>query len=118
VNRRTWLKLENGIRRLAKQYYTVFVVTGTMYDHNTTMTRLKHAPQVNIPTGYFKTIAVKEGNELKTDAFIMPQTAKRQDTMCQYQTSIEKVEQESHLTLFSHETLPLFSLSSDLGCHP
>ena len=115
LNRGAWLKGETAVRKLANRYPVVFVVTGPLYDKP--MPSLPNATKPNqVPSGYFKVIAVQTPGTLKVAAFIMPQDAKRSDTLCQYQTTLKTVEQKAGEPIFPVIQKPIRSLSQELGC--
>ncbi|MCP4473429.1 MAG: DNA/RNA non-specific endonuclease [Gammaproteobacteria bacterium] len=115
LNRGAWLKLESAVRKLAKQYQTVYVVTGPLYE--SPMPGLPHARQPHqVPSAYFKVVAVKTGQSIKVASFVLPQTAKRQAGFCQYQAPLQTIEKRAGEALFPAETTPFQPLLSEMGC--
>lgn len=117
LNRGAWLKLESAVRELAMQHSTVYVVTGPLYNDKVEMTPMPNAPEAKVPTDYYKVVAIKDMDHLEVAAFIMPQSAARSDDMCQYEVPLEKVQDESNLTIFPITHHEKTSLSKALGCN-
>lgn len=117
LNRGAWLKLENYVRQLVfNKNKIIYVITGTYYDDGEKLCDFKNtriAGRINyqIPSGYWKIIAIKEDSQLKIASFIFPQNSQRKDDFCQYQETLEKIENITGLK-FSYSTATFNKLTT------
>lgn len=100
-NRVYWLKLENHVRELTKQYKALHVFTGPLYMPQEEKDGKKYIKyqvigpnEVAVPTHYFKVIfAEKEKNVIKKMAFIVPnKSIDERVPLDKFKTTIDKVE--------------------------
>lgn len=127
LNQGAWRLLESAVRRLATASGTrgVYVMTGPLYERP--MPHLPHADEVHLmPSGYWKIIAAKDGDNTRTAAFIFEQETERSADFCEerFQTNVRTIERKTRLNFFhalsvqkqeSLETEPN-TLLADLGC--
>lgn len=100
INQGPWEELESAERALARMtgVNAVYVVTGTLYEKS--MKPLpKSAREHVVPSGYWKVVAVENGGNFKTAAFIMHQDSTATD-YCNYLVTISDIEERSNLELF------------------
>jgi len=115
LNRGAWKRLESAVRKLAKHYGTIYVVTGTLYDK--LMPPLPHAHLAHrVPSDYFKVVAIQMQHTLKLTAFIMPQDAPQRADYCQYQVPLSDVEKRTNDIIFPDKTRLIETMLSELGC--
>jgi len=125
LNQGPWERLENAERMLAKRggVEAVYVLTGPIYAE--TMPMLPRADEAHqVPSGYWKVVAVRTANGIHTASFIMHQDTPRRAAFCDYLSPIEEIERQTNLRLFPNlpkvdggakpRGVPL--LSSHLGC--
>jgi len=104
LNQGAWARLEDQERNLSKAPYVdaVYVVTGPLYEKN-----IGSLPGTNkihtIPSGYWKVIFTggTPANGLYA-AFIMEQSTPRSASFCDFQVTVEEIEERSGLTLWSN----------------
>lgn len=103
LNRGAWARLEDQERSLSKapDIDTVYVTTGPLYEKN-----IGSLPGTNkvhtIPSGYWKVIFTgSTPAEGFYAAFIMEQSAPRNANFCDFQVTVEEIEERSGLTLWS-----------------
>ena len=109
LNQGAWARLEDQERNLSKEpdVDAVYVATGPLYEKN-----IGSLPGTNkihtIPSGYWKVIFTGStpANGLYA-AFIMEQSTPRSASFCDFQVTVEEIEERSGLTLWS-------SLSQDV----
>ena len=117
LNRGAWVKLESAVRNLARGGMEVFVVTGTYYTGKPICTLPVERVKSIIPNGYFKIIAVKNGNNVRVSQFLFPQEVAKHEGFCKYQSSLSEIEKITKLKIFPlAKKLRFKSLSKDLGC--
>ncbi|WP_203250077.1 DNA/RNA non-specific endonuclease [Cysteiniphilum marinum] len=117
LNQGAWNNLENKVRDLARQLKSVYVITGTLYESSypsLPMAQLTH----KVPSSYWKTIFIKNESGIKMASFIMPQSAQRKDSYCDYKSSLTEVETRSKLSLLPKRlsVLKQGGLLAQLGC--
>ncbi|WP_225920042.1 DNA/RNA non-specific endonuclease [Pseudomonas vanderleydeniana] len=126
LNQGAWARLEDKERTLVKQpgIDSVYVLTGTLYERYIG-TLPSTTKQHTIPSGYWKIIFT---NSTPTEgtfaAFIMDQDTPRAANFCNYQVTVEEIEQRSGLKVWT--TLPAAEqaalkpvhgqLGKDIGC--
>ncbi len=104
LNQGAWARLEDQERNLSKapDVDAVHVATGPLYEKN-----IGSLPGTNkihtIPSGYWKVIFTGSTpvNSLYA-AFIMEQSTPRSASFCDYQVTVEEIEERSGLTLWSN----------------
>lgn len=120
LNRGAWRIVEGIERKLAKSHGEVYVMTGPYYDPNATLEGPlnKRVPYI-IPTGYWKIISLKKGNEISTLGFLFAQDTPATANHCQHMKRISEIEKMSGLKFFEAlENLHINenALFSDVGC--
>ena len=103
LNQGAWARLEDQERNLSKalDVDAVYVTTGPLYEKN-----IGSLPGTNkvhtIPSGYWKVIFTGStpANGLYA-AFIMEQSTPRSASFCDFQVTVEEIEERSGLTLWS-----------------
>ena len=127
LNRGAWLRLETGVRTLAKKPITdaVFVMTGPLYERE--MPALPKADESHrVPSSYWKIIATERHGVIKIAAFLFDQETERKENFCEarFITSVRTIEGKTGLNFFHAltsaqqnklETGPA-TLLPDLGC--
>ncbi|WP_416739238.1 DNA/RNA non-specific endonuclease [Pseudomonas sp. NFX71] len=103
LNRGAWALLENQERKLGKTpgIDAVYVATGPLYER--TIGSLPGTNKIHtIPSGYWKVIFTGStpANGLYA-AFIMEQSTPRTANFCDYQVTVNEIEERSGLTLWS-----------------
>lgn len=104
LNQGAWARLEDQERNLSKapDVDAVYVATGPLYEKN-----IGSLPGTNkihtIPSGYWKVIFTGSTptNGLYA-AFIMEQSTPRSASFCEYQVTVDEIEERSGLTLWSN----------------
>ena len=118
LNRGAWKSLESAERKLVLKYQAAYVLTGPYYEENNVIQgppidRIKYV----IPSGYWKIIATKSGDTIKTASFLFPQNTPPRDSHCKHLTSIPQVEKMTGLKFFDGKApLEALSLNEDVGC--
>lgn len=95
-NNGIWRKLEEDIRRWAKKYKSVHIVTGPVFTEG--MKRIGKS-RVSVPEYFFKSVLVYWDGSYRSLAFIIPQntTAKK---YTDHAVSIDEIESKTGLDLF------------------
>jgi len=100
VNQKIWQRLEHvAAKKFSKQFETFWVVTGPIFSKHPKM--LKNT-NIAIPQAFYK-IFITPKNGLSPPqalAFIMPQTAKPNDSLIKYVTSIDEIEKQTGIDFF------------------
>lgn len=104
LNQGAWARLEDQERSLSKapEVDAVYVTTGPLYEKN-----IGSLPGTNkihtIPSGYWKVIFTG-GTPMEGlyAAFIMEQSTPRSASFCDFQVTVEEIEERSGLTLWSN----------------
>ncbi len=77
----------------------VFGLTGPLYDRR--MPSLSRADERHqVPSGYWKILAIREGSITTVAAFIFEQETPRHAKYCAYLTTVDEVERRSGLNFF------------------
>jgi endonuclease G len=103
LNQGPWKNLESAVRKLALLEGTegVYVMTGPLFEGNTP--EMPHADEESdIPSGYWKVVAIEDGKTVKVASFIMPQEAQRKDDFCTYIVPLDEVEERSGYGFYHH----------------
>ena len=127
LNQGVWKRLEDAVRKLAKDPATdaVYVMTGPLYELE--MPSLPKADEDHrIPSGYWKIIAAEKNRDIITAAFIFPQETKRDAKFCdsKFSTTVGIIESRTGLDFFhalkseeqSEIEANIGTLKPDLGC--
>ena len=130
LNQGPWRKLEEAVRSLAKirDGTGVYVVTGPLFERE--MPTLPAADEDHqIPSGYWKVIAVEDEGDVRAIAFAFDQETRRRASHCQedHRVTIQEIEWRTSLDLFpllstadqvAMETAGSVDLFVELGCGP
>jgi len=113
LNQGPWKFLEEKVREVAKKGRKVYVLTGPLYERE--MPPLPNTDESHvIPSGYWKVIAIQNGQTIETASFVMDQSSGRKDKFCAKQVELKDVENRSNLDLFP--SLPAdYTISEVLG---
>lgn len=100
LNQGPWKYLEEDVRALAeKTQQSVYVLTGPLYEQD--MPSLPGADEPHqVPSGYWKVIAMKNKSEITTASFIFDQDTPRKANYCDLSVSLQNVESRASLDLF------------------
>jgi len=99
LNRGPWEQLESRTRTLVQRYGHAWVMSGPIYEVN--MPPLPHCDEPHqVPSAFWKIIAVNEPRALHVAAFIMEQTAPRESRTVDYLTTVDEVELRTGLNFF------------------
>ncbi len=104
LNQGPWRLLEEHVRDLAREGYTVYVMTGTLYEHP--MPSLPKADEPHqIPSGYWKIAAYErvpgDPSTLHCEAWIMDQNTARKTDFRTTRVSVDEVEMRARIDVFS-----------------
>ncbi len=94
LNQGPWRILEEKERELALKFneYDTYVMTGPVYDYNSSV-KLPEADEWHLlPTAYWKIILLVKDDEVLHAAFLLPQNAERNDDFLVYITTINNIE--------------------------
>ncbi|WP_192484283.1 MULTISPECIES: DNA/RNA non-specific endonuclease [Cysteiniphilum] len=115
LNQGPWRDLELKERELAQQGYDLYVLTGPLYEAS--MLPLPYASKRHdIPSAYWKVIAIQDQGITKLSAFIMPQSANKKDDFCSYHVPLDEVAMRSHLNLYPLTVKNTETLAHALKC--
>ncbi|NIJ46310.1 endonuclease G [Wenyingzhuangia heitensis] len=95
-NRGEWKRLESQVRKWAIEEDSIIVITGPVFKNNIAQIGKN---KVTVPGAYYKVIYDLTKPQ-KMTAFIMPHT-KEIKTFTNYQTTVNKVEQETGIDFFA-----------------
>jgi len=101
LNQGPWRLLEEAARKLAKQAGVngVYGLAGPLYERQ--MPSLPRADERHqVPSGYWKILAIQEGFTTTVAAFIFEQETPRHAKYCAYLTTVDEVERRSGLNFF------------------
>jgi endonuclease G len=96
LNRKVWQRLESLEADLANKCETIWVVTGPIFDDHIEM--LKSG--VEVPDAFFKVLIDEKDGKLRALPFIIPQTVKGRESLEQFLTSIDQIEEQAGIDLF------------------
>jgi len=125
LNRGPWAELELQEKVASYESRSLYVLTGPLYGgqvdcspSNRDASCLPNADETHaVPVAYWKVVMSKTGS--RASAFIMPQSAPRKGSHCDYLSTLESVEERTGLTLLPFtEKRPERHLHRELGCHP
>lgn len=93
LNRKWWQRLEEvEISRFTRKLNQLWVITGPVFDQQ----RETLKSGVDIPDQFYKIIlAEKRDGSLRALAFLVPQTAKADEPLSRYLTTIDNIEQQT-----------------------
>lgn len=123
LNSGVWKRLEEQEKSLSHETYSLYVVTGPLYEKPiqcrvTAMDEgcLPNADEDHsVPSAYWKVITNKTGSS--ASAFIMPQTASKDSTHCDYIVPLREVELRTGLNMFpSNQRAVIKPMHKLLGC--
>jgi endonuclease G len=102
LNQGPWERLESAERDLARQpgVAAVFTVTGPLYERSMPMLPKSDEPH-QIPSGYWKVVAIQKDDGIDVAAFIMEQETARNANYCAHRVTVDTVEQRSGLDFFA-----------------
>ena len=96
-NRGVWLKIENQVRRWAKEHQSIYVVTGPILTKN--LSRLKS--QVSIPELFYKIVYIDHPQRPKMYAFLIANEKSKQD-ISSFLTSVDRIEALAGIDFFTN----------------
>ena len=96
-NRGVWKKLEESVRRWAKQYDSVIVVTGPVF---TDSLGVIGGNEVTVPSAFYKILLMFRGNDIVPAAFLMP-NKKLEQELASFVVSIDSIEELTLVDFFS-----------------
>ncbi|MEX0958505.1 MAG: DNA/RNA non-specific endonuclease [Burkholderiales bacterium] len=117
LNQGPWMRLERAVRTLAKtqDVDNVYVQTGPLFERP--MPLLPNADKAHmVPSGYWKIVAIPEGETISVAAFVMEQETPRNADLCEYETTVVEIETRAQLRFFHHHRAEFSSLGSEFGC--
>ena len=96
-NRGIWKNLEEQVRTWAKEYDSIYVVTGPVLKDGL----VQLGPNgVSIPKYYYKVILDNTGDDAKAIGFLMPNEASK-EPLEKFAVSVDQVEQETGIDFFN-----------------
>ncbi len=99
LNQGPWMRLEACERELVGRYGSVWVMTGPLYEW--AMPLLPNCDEAHaVPSGFWKIVAVVEGDVLHAAAFVMDQDTARSALVAAQVTTIDAIERRSGLEFF------------------
>jgi len=125
LNQGAWAKLEAQEKNASYKSRSLYVLTGPLYgepiDCNPERRASSCLPNADedhaVPVAYWKVVVSRTGS--KASAFIMPQTAPRGASHCNYLSKVEDIEARAgYILLPSGTPSPLNHLNKELGCLP
>lgn len=108
LNQGAWARLEDGERALVerKGVAAVYSVTGPLFERH--IATLPAAPDVEIPSGYWKIIFIgSRPDKGEYAAFLMDQTTPKNARFCDYQVTVANIERRTHPRLSFWSALPV-----------
>ncbi|MBS0054650.1 MULTISPECIES: DNA/RNA non-specific endonuclease [Yersinia] len=107
LNRGAWARLEDKERQLANrpEVTAVYTVTGPLFEYD--IATLPATESVQIPSGYWKVIFIGTSpDEGQYSAFLMEQDIARSAKFCDYQVTIDTIEEKTSPRLNIWSSLP------------
>ncbi|MBW5896056.1 DNA/RNA non-specific endonuclease [Pectobacterium brasiliense] len=107
LNQGAWVRLEDKERALANSagVSAVYSVTGPLFEKN--IATLPNAPAVQIPSGYWKVIFIGTSPDKgEYAAFLMNQDTPKSANFCNYQVTVDGIEQKTNPKLNIWSALP------------
>lgn len=127
LNQGAWARLEDKERALAERsdVAAVWSVTGPLFERH--IATLPAAPEVELPSGYWKIIFIGSSPDKgEYAAFLMDQATPKSASFCDYQVTVEEIERRTHPALSFWSTLPAGiarrlkprkgTLAKEMGC--
>jgi len=101
LNRQWWYHLESvELYDFTRQFQQIMVITGPVFDSHIEYLKSNHA--VEIPDAFYKIyMAQSESGKWEALAFLVPQSAQGEDSLHQYVTRIDDIENVTGLDFFS-----------------
>lgn len=101
LNQGAWARLEEAVRKLARQsdVAAVYVMTGPIYERAMRQLPGTQKPHM-VPSGYWKIIAIDGGTTIEAAGFIMDQETPRNASHCGYLAALSDIESRSGLSFF------------------
>ena len=101
LNRQWWYHLESmELYDFTRQFQQIMVITGPVFDTHSEYLKSNHA--IEIPDAFYKIyMAQSESGKWEALAFLVPQTAQGKDSLHQYVTRIDDIENVTGLDFFS-----------------
>ena len=97
LNRGTWRRLEERVRRWAARYDSLYIVTGG--ELTPSLRRIRGG--VGIPQRFFKTILVRDGGTFRAIAFLIPNTERPAGDCFRYAISVDSLERVLGMDFYS-----------------
>lgn len=107
LNQGAWARLENKERLLTDRsdVTAVYSVTGPLFERH--IATLPAAPDVEIPSGYWKIIFIgTRPDKGQYAAFLMDQSTPGNASFCDYQVTVDAIEHRTHPALTFWSALP------------
>ena len=127
LNQGAWARLEDKERALAERrdVAAVWSVTGPLFERH--IATLPAAPEVELPSGYWKIIFIGSSPDKgEYAAFLLDQATPKSASFCDYQVTVEEIERRTHPTLSFWSALPAGiarrlksrkgTLAKEMGC--
>ncbi|CNL00274.1 DNA/RNA non-specific endonuclease [Yersinia pseudotuberculosis] len=125
LNQGAWARLEDKERALANrsEVSAVYTVTGPLFERD--IATLPAAPAVQIPSGYWKIIFIGTSPVSgQYAAFLMNQDIARSAKFCDYQVTVDAIEEKTNLNIWSALPVELAkniksqkgTLAKEMGC--
>lgn len=123
LNQGAWAQLEEQEKNTSYNSRSLYVLTGPLYGDPVDCSPEKRAPSClpnadedhAVPTAYWKVVISRTGS--KVSAFIMPQTAPRDASHCEYLSTLADIEKQAGYALLPSVTpSPKKHLNKELGC--
>ena len=107
LNQGAWARLEDKERALAERrdVAAVWSVTGPLFERH--IATLPAAPEVELPSGYWKIIFIGSSPDKgEYAAFLLDQATPKSASFCDYQVTVEEIERRTHPALSFWSALP------------
>ena len=127
LNQGAWARLEDKERALAERrdVAAVWSVTGPLFERH--IATLPAAPEVELPSGYWKIIFIGSSPDKgEYAAFLLDQATPKSASFCDYQVTVEEIERRTHPALSFWSALPAGiarrlksrkgTLAKEMGC--
>ena len=99
LNQGPWMRLESKVRELVNKEQAVWVMTGPLFEID--MPALPQSDESHkVPSGFWKIVAIKEGDSLKVGAFIMGQDTARNADIFNHLETVDTIESKTGLDFF------------------
>ncbi len=103
LNRGTWSKLEEAVRREALRSQAVYLASGPVfYEDRVTRTRTRIGPSgIPVPDAFFKVLLVRDASAARAIAFILPNDSVGSN-LFHYAMSVDEAERITGLDFFRY----------------